>query len=211
MPGRTIFQDPAQQRMVWVFFLVILIRFRGDRYKTFTRLTNEKIITTIIETSSDYMNDLEHLKPEGRIFVLVRWHNRIKVEYMKGFLQKWDFISFMGFSKCDEWFVCSMSIMTRVFRKCQLTDLTERNVFSNKISKEIMALEQWFSKLTSSLSDEKVSTIYPIKFERTLKNAVGKSIWLISVSWRWWPNWSKPTTLTSSGLRSALSSKSVQT
>jgi hypothetical protein len=51
-------------------------------------LTNDKIITTIIETSKDYMNDLVHLREENQIGILVKWHNRIKVEYMKGFLQK---------------------------------------------------------------------------------------------------------------------------
>ena len=51
-------------------------------------LTNEKIITTIIETSSDYMNDFVHLRPDSQINILFKWHNRIKVEYMKGFFQK---------------------------------------------------------------------------------------------------------------------------
>ena len=51
-------------------------------------LTNEKIITTIIETSVDYMNDLVHLRPESQLELLYEWHNRIKVEYMKGFFQK---------------------------------------------------------------------------------------------------------------------------
>lgn len=36
------------------------------------------------------MNDLRHLKPEAELIVLVKWHNRIKVEYMKGFLQKYE-------------------------------------------------------------------------------------------------------------------------
>jgi hypothetical protein len=52
------------------------------------RLTNDKVITTIIATSNDYMGDLENLKPEGQLHVLIKWHNRIKVEYMKGFMQK---------------------------------------------------------------------------------------------------------------------------
>ena len=52
-------------------------------------MANAKIITTIIETSNDYMNDLGNLKPEGQLYVLVKWHNRIKVEYMKGFMQKY--------------------------------------------------------------------------------------------------------------------------
>lgn len=51
-------------------------------------LINDKIIVTIVETSSDYMRDMVHLKPEGQLFVLIKWHNRIKVEYMKGFMQK---------------------------------------------------------------------------------------------------------------------------
>ena len=56
-------------------------------------LTNDKIITTIIETSSDYMNDLVHLRPENQLTILIKWHNRIKAEYMKGFLQKY-FVEF---------------------------------------------------------------------------------------------------------------------
>ena len=51
-------------------------------------LTNDKIITTITETSSDYMNDLVHLRPAFLLDVLVKWHNKIKVEYMKGFLMR---------------------------------------------------------------------------------------------------------------------------
>ena len=53
-----------------------------------SRLTNDKIITTIIETSNDYMSDLFHLRPENQLNILLKWYNRIKVEYMKGFLQK---------------------------------------------------------------------------------------------------------------------------
>ena len=51
-------------------------------------LTNDKTINTIIETSNDYMTDLTQLRPESLIEILVKWHNRIKAEYMKGFLQK---------------------------------------------------------------------------------------------------------------------------
>jgi hypothetical protein len=51
-------------------------------------LTNDRIINTIIETSNDYMADLTHLRPESLLEILVKWHNRIKTEYMKGFLQK---------------------------------------------------------------------------------------------------------------------------
>ena len=51
-------------------------------------LTNDKIIITIIETSKDYMNDLSYLKSQSQTTVLLKWHNRIKAEYMKGFLQK---------------------------------------------------------------------------------------------------------------------------
>lgn len=51
-------------------------------------LSNDKIIATIIETSKDYMNDLMYLRPESQVNVLVKWHIRIKAEYMKGFLQK---------------------------------------------------------------------------------------------------------------------------
>ena len=58
-------------------------------------LTNDRIINTIIETSNDYMADLTHLRPESLLEILVKWHNRIKVEYMKGFLQKYFFIIFL--------------------------------------------------------------------------------------------------------------------
>lgn len=34
------------------------------------------------------MSDLVHLKTDAQISLLKKWHNRIKVEYMKGFLQK---------------------------------------------------------------------------------------------------------------------------
>jgi len=53
-------------------------------------LVNDKIIYTIIETSKDYMNDLMYLRPDSQIRVLAKWHNRIKAEYMKGFLQKYE-------------------------------------------------------------------------------------------------------------------------
>ena len=65
--------------VVNIFYCRFMIRFR---------LTNDKVITTIIATSNDYMGDLENLKPEGQLHVLIKWHNRIKVEYMKGFMQK---------------------------------------------------------------------------------------------------------------------------
>ena len=51
-------------------------------------LTNDKIIKTIILTSNDYMEDVMFLRPKSQILVLQKWHNRIKAEYMKGFLQK---------------------------------------------------------------------------------------------------------------------------
>jgi len=101
-------------------------------------LTNDKVITTIIATSNDYMGDLENLKPEGQLHVLIKWHNRIKVEYMKGFMQNLSTFS-----------------MVPLFRKCQLTDLSERTLFANKITKEILALEMWFKEKSASLSREK--------------------------------------------------------
>ena len=90
-------------------------------------LVNDKIITTIIETSSDYMIDLTHLRPESQLETLIKWHNRIKVEYMKGFLQNLS--------------------MSRVLRKCQFSEPSERNLFSTKVTKEIISLEQWFQNM----------------------------------------------------------------
>lgn len=47
--------------------------------------------------------------------------------------------------------------MVPLFRKCQLTDLSERTLFANKITKEILALEMWFKEKSASLSREKVA------------------------------------------------------
>lgn len=91
-------------------------------------LSNDKIIATIIETSKDYMNDLMYLRPESQVNVLVKWHNRIKAEYMKGFLQ-------------------NLSMMTRVLAKCKFSEQSERSLFANKLNKEIINLEQWFSNM----------------------------------------------------------------
>lgn len=52
-----------------------------------TRLTADYIISDIIVTSNDYMTDI-NLKDESRIIFLVKWHDRIKAEYMKGIFQK---------------------------------------------------------------------------------------------------------------------------
>ena len=51
-------------------------------------LSNDKIINDILETSNDYMNDALYLKEESRVTLLLKWHNRIKAEYMKGLFQK---------------------------------------------------------------------------------------------------------------------------
>jgi hypothetical protein len=65
-------------------------------------LTNDKIIVTIIETSKDYMDDVMYLRPESQILVLQKWHNRIKAEYMKGFLQKYDLTYIIRYAKCKQ-------------------------------------------------------------------------------------------------------------
>lgn len=97
-------------------------------------LTNDKIVITIIETSKDYMNDLMYLRPESQINILVKWHNRIKAEYMKGFLQ-------------------NLSMMTRASGKYKYSDPQERTLFSNKLKKEIINLEQWFQNMVPQVED----------------------------------------------------------
>ncbi len=39
-------------------------------------------------TSSDYLADFMHLDQDLQSVVLYKWHIKLKVEYMKGFLQK---------------------------------------------------------------------------------------------------------------------------
>jgi hypothetical protein len=51
-------------------------------------LVDDQLINTITGTSSDYLNDFIHFYRELQEVILFKWHNRIKVEYMKGFLQK---------------------------------------------------------------------------------------------------------------------------
>lgn len=97
-------------------------------------LTNDRIIITIIETSKDYMNDLMFLRPESQIVCLIKWHNRIKAEYMKGFLQ-------------------NLSMMTRVSAKYKYSDPNERILFSNKLKKEIINLEQWFENMVPKIEE----------------------------------------------------------
>lgn len=97
-------------------------------------LTNDKILVTIIETSKDYMNDLMYLRPESQISVLVKWHNRIKAEYMKGFLQ-------------------NLSMMTRASGKYKYSDPNERTLFANKLKKEIINLEQWFQNMVPQIEE----------------------------------------------------------
>lgn len=52
-------------------------------------LADDNIIKTITGTSSDYLNDLIHLNLELQEIIMYKWHNRLKLEYMKGFLQKY--------------------------------------------------------------------------------------------------------------------------
>lgn len=51
-------------------------------------MTNDQIINTILFTSNDYLDDLIHLKRDLANLALYRWHVRMKIEYLKGFLQK---------------------------------------------------------------------------------------------------------------------------
>ena len=88
-------------------------------------LTNDNIVNTIIETSNDYMADLTHLRPESLNEVLFKWHNRIKVEYMKGFFQN----------------------LSTVLRKCQFADSEERKLFGTKMNREILYYEKWFKSM----------------------------------------------------------------
>ncbi len=55
----------------------------------YTRLSNENLIEIIICTSMDYLDDLIHLKPDLSAFVWYLWSNKIKIEYFKGFFQKY--------------------------------------------------------------------------------------------------------------------------
>lgn len=107
-------------------------------------LVNDKIIYTIIETSKDYMNDLMFLRPSSQIRVLVKWHNRIKAEYMKGFLQ-------------------NLSIMTRLTAKYKFSEPNERVLFSGKLNKEISYLVTWFSSMLPNTEDNNGSN--PFDFE----------------------------------------------
>jgi exocyst complex component 3 len=90
-------------------------------------LTNDNVSKTIIETSQDYMQELFHLRDEGVVTLLYRWHNRIKVEYMKGFLQ-------------------NLGIMSKlnVLKKLTFNDPNEKILFCNKIKKEVLMFENWF-------------------------------------------------------------------
>ncbi|CAF0747598.1 unnamed protein product [Brachionus calyciflorus] len=94
---------------------------------------DDSIVDTIINTSHDYMQDLRYLKPESQLTVLVKWHNRIKVEYMKGFFQN----------------------MSSIVRKFQFTSADERKRFSAKFTKEIFSLEEWFKTMSSTLPNKK--------------------------------------------------------
>ncbi len=98
-------------------------------------LTDDSVIKTIISTSNDYMADLTHLRAESLIEILVRWHNRIKAEYMKGFLQ-------------------NMSVVQRGARKCQFDNSSERKLFGSKMNHEIALLDQWFTNMLSNVDDK---------------------------------------------------------
>ena len=51
-------------------------------------LSNEKLIDDIVVTTNDYTVDFYHFKPKYLKLVTFKWHNKIKFEYIKGFLQK---------------------------------------------------------------------------------------------------------------------------
>ena len=53
------------------------------------RLTNENVIQIILHTTNDYLQDIIHLKLELSNNLLYKWHNKIKSEYLNGFLQKY--------------------------------------------------------------------------------------------------------------------------
>jgi len=100
-------------------------------------LTDDSVINTIINTSNDYMADLIHLRPESLVEILDKWHNRIKAEYMKGFLQ-------------------NLSVVSRGARKCQFDNSGERKLFGSKMNHEIALLDQWFNKMTSNIDNRRL-------------------------------------------------------
>lgn len=51
-------------------------------------LQDDLIASVIIGTSDDYMTDLNYLRKKCKITMLVKWHNRIKAEYIKALFQK---------------------------------------------------------------------------------------------------------------------------
>lgn len=104
-------------------------------------LFNDKIINDILATSNDYMSDINYLKNENRNVFLVKWHNRIKAEYMKGLFQ-------------------NHSVMTRIIKGFKLTDDAERKLFTSKLKKEIDILDNWFQEMTDkNYFDFKVLTL----------------------------------------------------
>jgi hypothetical protein len=48
--------------------------------------------------------------------------------------------------------------MSRVLRKCQFSDPSERALLTNKLSVEVLKLEQWFSNMGSSLGNKVIQT-----------------------------------------------------
>jgi hypothetical protein len=100
-------------------------------------LTDDSVINTILNTSSDYMSELAHLRPDSLVDILVKWHNRIKAEYMKGFLQ-------------------NLSVVVRGTKKCQFNDVNERKLFGTKMNHEITRLDQWFTNMTSNIDYKRV-------------------------------------------------------
>ena len=90
MFGGKAFQDFAQPRMVNLKAKMYYLTFNLIKLFSFLiyRLLNDKIINDILATSNDYMTDINYLKDESRSVFLVKWHNRIKAEFMKGLFQK---------------------------------------------------------------------------------------------------------------------------
>jgi hypothetical protein len=52
--------------------------------------------------------------------------------------------------------------MTKLLRKCQFTEPSERQLLGNKMKKEIIQLEQWFENMAPNVGD-KVNNMLLIK------------------------------------------------
>ena len=44
--------------------------------------------------------------------------------------------------------------MTKLLRKCQFTEPSERQLLGNKMKKEIIQLEQWFENMAPNVGDK---------------------------------------------------------